>query len=75
MNRHLKFNPLGSEFIEGSVILKVTECIGGPASCAGCWYGEWGTDTTGITQAPALYTGMPARLPSEKTTDKLFSNS
>lgn len=37
---HLKFNPLGSEFVEGHVVLKVMECIGGPASCMGCWYDE-----------------------------------
>ena len=33
-----KYNPLHSEFIYGSVLLKVHECVGPDASCEGCWF-------------------------------------
>lgn len=36
----MKFNPIGSKFIEGNVILVVEESRGGLPLCEGCWYGS-----------------------------------
>ena len=34
----MKFNPIGSKFIEGNIILVVEESKNGLPLCEGCWY-------------------------------------